>query len=108
MNILDSGIVLSVFIGLHLNHRIRGTKGQLSLVSSVTEETARGTSLESIVGHFAVSIIGNNAVISILLSLVGDDLGSSVWHALANFRHSFVLVILHMDQTLLCRLHELL
>ena len=55
-----------------------------------------------------MSIIGNNAVISILLSLVGDDLGSSVRHALANFRHSFVLVILHMNQTLLCRLHELL
>ena len=72
----------------------------MSLTGSVAEEAALSSATETIVGVLVVRFIGDDAVVACLLWNVRNDHGSSVWHALADLRHSLVLIGLHVGHTL--------
>ena len=74
---------------------------QQKQIGSVAEESSLKASAETIVGHFAVSIISDNTVVAVLLGLMRNDGWANIRSASTDFRHSLVLVLLHAGHTLL-------
>ena len=73
---------------------------------SVAEEPTFETSAETVVGHFAVSVVCDNAVVTVLLSNMCNDGRPNVRAAPADRRHCLALVRLHAVHALLGRPEE--
>ena len=58
-------------------------------------EAAGVPTLEAVVGGLTVTVVGDDAVVAILLRQVRDNNRSGVGHALAGLLHRFVLLLLH-------------
>ena len=70
-------------------------------LGSVAEESSLKASAETIVGHFAVSVVSYNTVVAGLLDGVSDDGRADIRSAGTDFRHGLVLVLLHAAHALL-------
>ena len=68
---------------------------------SVAEESPFEASAETVVGHFAVSVVCDNTVVTVLLSSMCDDGRPDIRAAPADLRHSLALVSLHAAHALL-------
>ena len=66
----------------------------------MAEEASRVTSFESVVRCRGVRVIGDHAVVTILLRFVSDDDGPGVGHSLANQLHGGSMLLVHFCHTL--------
>ena len=70
-------------------------------LGSVAEESSLKASAETIVGHFAVSVVSDNTVVAGLLDGMSDDGRADIRSTSTDFRHGLVLVLLHAAHALL-------
>ena len=75
-------------------------------LGSVAEESSLKASAETIVGHFAVSVVSDDTVVAVLLGDMSDDGRADIRSASTDFRHGLVLVLLHAAHALLCGSEE--
>ena len=62
-------------------------------LGSVAEESSLKASAETIVGHFAVSVVSDNTVVAGLLDGMSDNGRADIRSASTDFRHGLVLVL---------------
>ena len=68
----------------------------------MAEEAAFSTATETVISVLAVRFVGDDAIVASFLNSMGDYLGPSVGHALADLRHGPVLIVLHLGDALNC------
>mgnify|MGYP000858691511 FL=1 len=57
------------------------------------------SSFETVVSRFAMGVVGDDAVVSVLLRIMRDNDRSCVCHAVANLLHGSILLPLHSIHT---------